>query len=591
MFRKLKKKYKDLRIRLKILIFYIPLIVIPLLAVTLISNHIFVNAIMDKTKKNIEEESKLIRVRTQSIINDTQTCATMVIRNINTIYRNYVSGDKEQAVSFVVMQNQLLAALNYDVRAFPDIDSIIYVDNNFNVVSSCPVTVDKAELPENAIIKKMQEKGPPTNIWRPMETRDTLIRNSEEPVITYSKKVLNENTGKRIGYLIINVKESTLSSVFDFKTQEEGKTYCLLDTDGVCVSAVDKELLFQKPFDKLWFTQEDVQENWSQESVYDKEQYLLNVTNIDKVDLFLVCLVKVDTLTRESKVNTRIIMILAIACVLGAFGATALLSKVITNPIIKLTKVAGEVRQGNLQIRCSMNSQDEIGTLASVFNEMIRNTKLLISNIKQEQKKKKEFELALVQAQINPHFLYNTLDSIIWMIENENYDGAINMVTSLARLIRISLSKGKNIISVKDELENAKNYLNIQNIRYKDKFEYYIKYEEETLEDGETRVVMKLLPALAPYKVAILPLTKKQSDKASEVYSMLAKHFSCEFDVAGQIGKRYRRQDAIGTPYCVTVDFDTMEDETVTVRDRDTMEQIRLPINHLVDYISKKITF
>ena len=96
---------------------------------------------------------------------------------------------------------------------------------------------------------------------------------------------------------------------------------------------------------------------------------------------------------------------------------------------------------------------------------------------------------------------------------------------------------------------------------------------------------MKLHPSVAPFKVAILPLTKKQSDKAT------AKYFNCEYDVAGQIGKRYRRQDAIGTPYCVTVDFDTMEDETVTVRDRDTMEQIRLPINQLVDYISKKITF
>ena len=116
-------------------------------------------------------------------------------------------------------------------------------------------------------------------------------------------------------------------------------------------------------------------------------------------------------------------------------------------------------------------------------------------------------------------------------------------------------------------------------------------YEEETLEDGETRIVMKLHPAVAPYKVAVLPLTKKQSDKAVEVYSMLSKHFSCEYDVAGQIGKRYRRQDAIGTPYCVTVDFDTMEDNSVTVRDRDTLEQIRLSIDDLVDHISKKVIF
>lgn len=116
-------------------------------------------------------------------------------------------------------------------------------------------------------------------------------------------------------------------------------------------------------------------------------------------------------------------------------------------------------------------------------------------------------------------------------------------------------------------------------------------YQEETLENGDTRTVMKLHPAIAPYKVAVLPLTKKQSEKAEEVYATLAKHFSVEFDVAGQIGKRYRRQDAIGTPYCVTVDFDTMEDNTVTVRNRDTMEQVRLPIDQLVDYIQDKITF
>ena len=116
-------------------------------------------------------------------------------------------------------------------------------------------------------------------------------------------------------------------------------------------------------------------------------------------------------------------------------------------------------------------------------------------------------------------------------------------------------------------------------------------YQEETLENGDTRTVMKLHPAVAPYKVAVLPLTKKQSAKAEEVYAALAKHFSVEFDVAGQIGKRYRRQDAIGTPYCVTVDFDTMEDNAVTVRDRDTMEQVRLPIDQLVDYIQDKISF
>lgn len=116
-------------------------------------------------------------------------------------------------------------------------------------------------------------------------------------------------------------------------------------------------------------------------------------------------------------------------------------------------------------------------------------------------------------------------------------------------------------------------------------------YQEEKLENGETRVVMHLHPAIAPYKVAILPLQKNLSDKAKEVYSLLSKEFMCDYDEAGSIGKRYRRQDEIGTPFAVTIDFDTLDDQTVTIRDRDSMEQIRLKIDDLIQYISSKIKF
>ncbi len=116
-------------------------------------------------------------------------------------------------------------------------------------------------------------------------------------------------------------------------------------------------------------------------------------------------------------------------------------------------------------------------------------------------------------------------------------------------------------------------------------------YDEEEL-DGDTRVVLRLHPALAPYKVAVMPLQKKQlGDKATEVLHMLSKKFSATYDDAGSIGRRYRRQDEIGTPLCVTVDFETLEDNAVTVRDRDTMEQIRLPLDQLVEYVENKIAY
>ena len=116
-------------------------------------------------------------------------------------------------------------------------------------------------------------------------------------------------------------------------------------------------------------------------------------------------------------------------------------------------------------------------------------------------------------------------------------------------------------------------------------------YDEEVIDEKDTRIVMRLHPFLAPYKAAILPLSKKLGEKAEEVRAMLSKHFMVEYDDAGSIGKRYRRQDEIGTPFCITYDFDSLEDQCVTVRDRDTMQQERIAIDNLVDYINKKLEF
>ena len=115
----------------------------------------------------------------------------------------------------------------------------------------------------------------------------------------------------------------------------------------------------------------------------------------------------------------------------------------------------------------------------------------------------------------------------------------------------------------------------------------------------DVRTVMRFHPALAPYKAAVLPLSKKLSPKAEEIYHMLQKEFMVDFDDAGSIGKRYRREDEIGTPFCITVDFDTVgdaekgieADNCVTVRDRDTMEQVRMPISEVAAYIREKTAF
>ncbi len=116
-------------------------------------------------------------------------------------------------------------------------------------------------------------------------------------------------------------------------------------------------------------------------------------------------------------------------------------------------------------------------------------------------------------------------------------------------------------------------------------------YDEEKLDEKDTRTVLRLHPALAPFKCAVLPLSKKLNDRAQELHTRLAKHFSADYDDTGSIGKRYRRQDEIGTPFCVTYDFQSKEDGCVTVRDRDSMKQVRIPADKTVEYIEERIQF
>ena len=116
-------------------------------------------------------------------------------------------------------------------------------------------------------------------------------------------------------------------------------------------------------------------------------------------------------------------------------------------------------------------------------------------------------------------------------------------------------------------------------------------YEEEEIAEGDTRIVLRLHPFLAPYKVAVLPLSKKLSEKAEEVYENLSKKFMCDYDEVGSIGKRYRREDEIGTPFCITIDFETENDNSATIRDRDTMEQVRVKIDELEKWLEEKIQF
>lgn len=176
------------------------------------------------------------------------------------------------------------------------------------------------------------------------------------------------------------------------------------------------------------------------------------------------------------------------------------LSKRIADPIKELENAVREIETGKLEeVDIPSNGSYEVQHLGKTLNSMVVQLRSLMDDIVQEQESKRKSELDALQAQINPHFLYNTLDSIVWMIENRKYEVAVTMVTALARLFRISLSKGRTIIPVCDELEHVRNYLTIQQMRYKNKFQFDIEAEPETLNCATIKLIIQPLVENAIY--------------------------------------------------------------------------------------------
>ena len=177
----------------------------------------------------------------------------------------------------------------------------------------------------------------------------------------------------------------------------------------------------------------------------------------------------------------------------------AFISDKISNPIKRLDGSVREIESGNLDVEIVPSGSYEVEHLGKSIKNMLGRIKVLMSDLVAEHNAKRKSEFDTLQSQINPHFLYNTLDIIVWMIENENSDKAVNIVTALAKFFRISLSKGKNIITVKDEVEHVRNYLMIQNMRFKDRFEYSIDVDEEVLSYSSLKLMLQPLVENAIY--------------------------------------------------------------------------------------------
>lgn len=324
-------------------------------------------------------------------------------------------------------------------------------------------------------------------------------RNKYRWVVSLSREVeLTSNKKTTSGVLLVDMNFSGIEQICkNVSVGRSGYVY-LIDGGGEVIYHPRQQLIYSNLIEennKTAATYED----GNHIETFQGEKRLVTIKSVGYTGWKIVGIMPMSDITSDYVQMTSFAIFIMVFAIFILVFLNMFVSSRIANPIRSLEKSVKKLENGAKDVNISISGSYEVQHLGKAIRSMVNQMHTLMDNIVIEQESKRKSELDALQAQINPHFLYNTLDSIVWMIENENYDGSIIMVTALARLFRISLSKGKNVITVRDEIEHARNYLTIQNIRYKNKFTYSIEAEENTLELATIKLIIQPLIENAIY--------------------------------------------------------------------------------------------
>lgn len=495
--KKWQNRIRQMKIRSKLSMAFIPVVVV-IIALTLVFiNKIMYTSSLEKAEEMILDECKIIQVRLDSMRDNVTTCANMITADINRIYEESADSGVD-TLSFLSLQKSIFAALDYDRRCFADVDAILFLDCNGNMShSGLDTEPDQARVWEE-LVDVLPKKGLAVCIQFPLRLRSYL--EPDEPVLVFGKRILDMNTGKILGYLFLNVKESTISRIFPAEGSEAlQRSFFLLDEEGVIVSSTQKETLGTEPAEEnlLEKLESSGETNYKFTDAGGTELYVGK--QISKLSMTLVSQISIEDLTKDIRATSTVILLIGALGILIATAFLIVLGRRITEPIKALQEAAEHMQDGDFTTRCEVRSGDEIGMLSETFNVMASKIQGLIVQVKEEQKKKRRYELALLQTQIKPHFLYNTLDLIyVFCLSGKAEQGA-KLTKSLADFYRTSLSSGREIISLREELKNVRNYLYIQRERYYDIMDFSIDYEPEIEEASIVKLTLQPLVENALY--------------------------------------------------------------------------------------------
>ena len=477
----MKKKLGDFSLKYKASVTILVVALIPLIVLGTCIIIMYSNAIEERSRMHINENIRVMTSRISSVFIDANLCSNHILLNLNQI-------EDENIKQQIIKDNKVQNLLNQSVLIFDGIESIVYVTADENIYSTNVELLksNRQEIIHSSYKEQLLDANGKTKLFDKTEE----CMNVNGSVVTMGKRVTHIITGETLGYLFVNIAGDYLVQ----SVQNSISHYLVFDRVGNSVvdymgghiledSTLCEELYKNPAVDEYQYKGEKYLIARSTISEYDWN--IIGITNLDKFNV-----------NKQELMGIVVFVGILITILMGvvAFAATAL----ITKPLLKLKQGAEEIANGNLNVHFNFHT-DEIGKLGDIFNTMTLKIRALLKQVDEEARKKREYELALLHEQIKPHFLYNTLDIIIVLIEMKREWEAAHVVKKLAAYYKNSLSSSEEIIFIEKEIQIIEDYLDLQNIRYGEKFSYKISVDERAKKEYIPKLTLQPLVENAIY--------------------------------------------------------------------------------------------
>jgi len=492
----LSKIFRNIKIQTRLVLLFLILSLIPLLITGFFSYTVSSNAIKDKVGTySIEVMNQVgenITREIERLEND-----SVEIEFSDIVQKTLLNYDSMSEWEIEDAQSKMKENLVKKFSFLHDVSDVLIYTNKRDKIIAYGDKGFTFNLKRNHLEQYLNElyemAGVPVWISVNTEMEERLVpfatsaeQMSKSNGILLGRAVKSLTEGDIIGFMMIRTNERFFSNIYRNIDIGKGSDIFVLDSKGIVVSSRNPEISVTKEYkDKSLL--EKIKESEKQgKKVFNfnigDSRYLVAFAPIEKANWFVVSTIPFSYLDSESKRSRTSIIILGLGCFLLALLLSYLFSKSISSPLKRLVRAMNQVKTGNLSISINDDSKDEIGEVTNNFNMMLNEIKNLMEDVKNRERQKRNAELKALQAQINPHFLSNALNTVKWMASVQGAENIENIITSLIQLLHVSMGKGGDLISIREEIEYVKNYLNIQEFRYYNKFKVNFEVEEEILD-------------------------------------------------------------------------------------------------------------